>query len=46
MAELCGDDANPFWKRLLAPGQNYGVDVKPIAPVIEQALDTGMTTAA
>ena len=35
MEELAADDANPFWKRFLQPEQNYGVDDRLLAPVIE-----------
>ena len=44
MEELEVNDANPFWQRLLAPEKAYGVDVsQPIAPVLEQALNTGLS---
>ena len=47
MAELCNDEANPFWKRLLAPDKAYGIDLKQeIAPVIMEALETGMVKTA
>lgn len=45
MAELCEDEENPFWKRLLQPEKAYGVDLtQEIAPVISQALNTGMSS--
>ena len=41
MEELAAGDANPFWKKFLQPDQHYGVGLdKPLAPVIEQALNT------
>ena len=41
MEELAAGDANPFWKRFLQPEQHYGAGLdKPLAPVIEQALQT------
>ena len=41
MEELAAGDANPFWKKFLQPEQHYGVGLdKPLAPVIEQALNT------
>ena len=47
MADLAADDANPFWKRLLQPDKAYGIDLnKEIAPVIQEALDTGMVKTA
>ena len=35
MEELAAGDANPFWKKFLQPQQNYGIDEKPLAPIIE-----------
>ena len=47
MADLAADDENPFWKRLLQPDKAYGIDLnKEIAPVIQEALDTGMVRTA
>jgi len=47
MDELEVSEANPFWARLLAPEQAYGIDLtKPIAPVLEKALATGMSAQA
>jgi len=46
MEELAASEANPFWQRLLAPEQAYGVDMtKSIAPVLEKAFATGMSKA-
>lgn len=42
MDEIDAVEANPFWKRLLAPDTSYGLDLnQPIAPVLEKALGTG-----
>lgn len=47
MDELAADEANPFWKRLLEPDKAYGIDLtKPIAPILEKALNTGMSSHA
>jgi len=47
MAELDADEANPFWKRLLEPEKAYGIDFKQeIAPILERALNTGMSMSA
>ena len=47
MDELEVSDANPFWQRLLAPETAYGVDLtKEMAPVLEKALATGMSSQA
>jgi hypothetical protein len=47
MEELNADEANPFWKRLLEPDKAYGIDFKQeIAPILERALNTGMSMAA
>ena len=47
MEEMEADEANPFWKRLLAPEKAYGVDVtQSLAPVLEKALNTGFSQQA
>lgn len=47
MEELEVSDANPFWQRLLEPEKAYGLDLsKPIAPVLEKALNTGFSQRA
>ena len=47
MDEIDAVEANPFWKRLLAPDTSYGLDLnQPIAPVLEKALGTGNFNAA
>ena len=47
MDELEVSDASPFWKRLLEPDKAYGINMnQQIAPVLEKALNTGMSSAA